>query len=152
MIAKVPTKYMQLHLSQYHREAMMQQVPRNLLATFQRIFSLSNVFCNLFVQKVKQQFAPPQPLFRPAKKYEYGRAPNNQMKRSTTNISIRPLARSTGSSSSTLNSYLLEMFFPYIFLSSPSFRLAAGPPIPPMDPCPTCDMRFSFTINQLWID
>ena len=148
MIAKVPTKYMQLHLSQYHREAMMQQVPRNLLATFQRIFSLSNVFCNLFVQKVKQQFSPPQPLLRPAKKYDYGRAPNNQMKRSPTNTSIR----STGSSSSTLNSYLLEMFFPYIFLSSPSFRLAAGPPIPPMDPCPTCDMRFYFTINQLWID
>ena len=152
MIAQVPTKYMQLHLSQYHREAMMQQVPRNLLATFQRIFLLSYVFCHIFVQKVKQQFSPPQPLLRPAKKYDYGRAPNNQMKRSPTNISIRPLARSTGSSSSTLNSYLLEMFFLDIFLSSPSFRLAAGPPIPPMDPCPTCDMRFSFTINQLWID
>ena len=152
MIAKVPTKYMQLHLSQYHREAMMQQVRRNLLATFQRIFSLSNVFCNLFVQKVKQQFSPPQPLLRPAKKYDYGRAPNNQMKRSPTNISIRPHARSTGSSSSTLNSIFLKCSSLDIFLSSSSFRLAAGPPIPPMDPCPTCDMRFYFTINQLWID
>ena len=128
MIAKVPTKYMQLHLSQYHREAMMQQVARNLLATFQRIFSLSNVFCNLFVQKVKQQFSPPQPLLRPAKKYDYGRAPNNQMKRSPTNISIRPLARSTGSSSSTLNSYLLKMFFfTYFFPAHLSDLLLALP-------------------------
>ena len=139
--SQVPTKYMQLHMSQYHREAMMQQVGLNLSIDLSNPWVIS---CNkkqtlhLSVHQVKQEpFTPPILMMRPAKKYDYSRAPNNQsIKQSPISYSIRPLVRlvlktfllqilsfkvENLSASSSLNFAICDHFQLVCFASAPSF-------------------------------